>query len=296
MVKIFTFHVSLELLNTFHFYCVDSDILVVVECPLGLSVHCCNSVTQAFYLSTGPSEVPRREENPFSFKHFLSRDSANGHGGSLSTGAKPKVFTSQVTSPTVSHPPDVDFSRTSRSFSANPDLASALPDFVQDHLVVEQCFLRDAASSALSVDLDNLPDFAVNQDGSGSILGNSRSRVSNFNNFSRRRDRSQSSSMDGVPLDLPNVSTASPEVTLPASGVLPFDLPLVRDVGNSSAAGGNSSSASPVQPTVSKSLPDFLSDGPIRGGHLPPADVTAEASGVVQNHLSEDRVSILHVL
>lgn len=102
--------------------------------------------------------------------------------------------------------------------------------------------------------------------------------------------------MDGVPLDLPNVSTASPEVTLPASGVLPFDLPLVRDIGNSGTAGGNSPSVSPVQPTVSKSLPDFLSDGPIRGGHLPPADVTAEASGVVQNHLSEDRVSILHIL
>ncbi|KAK3911910.1 Endosome-associated-trafficking regulator 1 [Frankliniella fusca] len=235
----------------------------------------------------GPSEVPRREENPFSFKHFLSRESANGQSGSHSTGAKPKVFTS----PTSTHPPDIDYNRTSsnRSFTANPDLASALPDFVQDHLVVEQCFLRDNASSALSVDLDNLPDFTVNKDlSNGPSLG-ARPRHPNYNNYNRRRERSQNNSMEGVPLDLPSISSPPSALDLPSAGVLPFDLPLVRDGGASNVPGNNSSSSSPVQPSVSKSLPDFLSDGPIRGGHLPPADVTAEASTVAQNHSSDDR-------
>lgn len=231
----------------------------------------------------GLIEAPRREENPFSFKHFLSRETANGAGSSHNTGARPKVYTS----PTASHPPDLDFSRNSstRNFAANPDLASALPDFVQDHLVVEQCFLRDGASSTLSVDLDNLPDFAISKDTSSSISGNSRPRHSNHSSFGRRREHNQNNGIDGIPLDLPSASSPR-DVSAP--GVLPFDLPLVRDVNTASATGNSSPSGSPVQPTVSKSLPDFLSDGPIRGGHLPPADVTAGASGVSQNHTSDD--------
>lgn len=39
-----------------------------------------------------------------------------------------------------------------------PELASVLPDFVQDHLVVEQCYLADSGST---LDIDNLPDFAL---------------------------------------------------------------------------------------------------------------------------------------
>lgn len=240
---------------------------------------------------TGQSEVPRREENPFSFKHFLSRESSNGQSSGHSTGARPKVFTS----PTVSHPPESEYGRnsSSRNFSANPDLASALPDFVQDHLVVEQCFLRDGASSALSVDLDNLPDFAINKDAINDISGSTRPRQANYNNFGRRRERNHNAGMEGVPLDLPSISSPSSVLDMPPTGVLPFDLPLVRDGNTSNATGNNNISGSPVQPTVSKSLPDFLSDGPIRGGHLPPADVTAEASGVAQNHLPEDRVRCL---
>lgn len=235
----------------------------------------------------GSSEAPRREENPFSFKHFLSRENVNGQSGCHNTGAKPKVFTS----PTSSHAPDLEYGRNSsaRTFTANPDLASALPDFVQDHLVVEQCFLRDNASSALSVDLDNLPDFAVNKDISNGLSMGARPRHTNYNNFCRRRERSQNDSMEGVPLDLPSVSSPPSALDLPGSGVLPFDLPLVRDGNASNVSGSNTPSSSPIQPSVSKSLPDFLSDGPIRGGHLPPADVTAEASGVTQNHNSDDR-------
>ena len=237
--------------------------------------------------TAGQNEVPRREENPFSFKHFLSRESSNGQSAGHSTGARPKVFTS----PTISQPPEADYCRnsSSRSFAANPDLASALPDFVQDHLVVEQCFLRDGASPALTVDLDNLPDFAVNKDIANDIPGGSRPhQTRSYNNFNRRGERNHKVGMEGVPLDLPSVSNPSSSMDMP-SGVLPFDLPLVRDGNAPTGNGNNSISGSPVQPTVSKSLPDFLSDGPIRGGHLPPADVTAEASSVSQNHHPEDR-------
>lgn len=159
---------------------------------------------------------------------------------------------------------------------------------MQDHLVVEQCFLRDAASSAMSVDLDNLPDFAVTQDSASNVSG---SRQASYNNYGRRRERNQHNGMEGIPLDLPTVSSPQSVPDMAgAAGGLPFDLPLVRDANSSNATGSNSPSGSPGQPSVSKSLPDFLSDGPIRGGHLPPADVTAEASGVSQNHVPEERV------
>ncbi|XP_034239627.1 endosome-associated-trafficking regulator 1 [Thrips palmi] len=270
---------------------VDSDDNDNDECAnqpdLGLGSQPQTSKRTTNECQSGPSEAPRREENPFSFKHFLSRENANGQGAAHSTGAKPKVFTS----PTVPHPPDLEYNRSAptRNFATNPDLASALPDFVQDHLVVEQCFLRDAASSALSVDLDNLPDFAVTQDSASNTSGNSRSRQTSYNNYSRRRERNQHNGMEGIPLDLPSVSSPPSVVEMAgAAGGLPFDLPLVRDANGVNATGSSSPSGSPNQPSVSKSLPDFLSDGPIRGGHLPPADVTAEASGVSQNHVAED--------
>ncbi|KAF4530469.1 hypothetical protein B566_EDAN018371, partial [Ephemera danica] len=92
--------------------------------------------------SDGPiKNGSRREESgSFSFKHFLQ--------GSSSTGARPKVYDN----------PRYDTKDTyNRRHVNTPELASVLPDFVQDHLVVEQCYL--AADSTL--DIDNLPDFAL---------------------------------------------------------------------------------------------------------------------------------------
>ena len=68
------------------------------------------------------------ESNPFSFKKFLSGSSTSSAGG----GARPKTFNTQNSS----------------GSRITPDLATDLPDFVQDHF------------SEQAQDL-NLPDFAV---------------------------------------------------------------------------------------------------------------------------------------
>jgi hypothetical protein len=68
------------------------------------------------------------ESNPFSFKKFLSGSSTSSAGG----GARPKTFNTQNSS----------------GSRITPDLATDLPDFVQDHF------------NEHAQDL-NLPDFAV---------------------------------------------------------------------------------------------------------------------------------------
>jgi hypothetical protein len=88
--------------------------------------------------------MPRREDSgSLSFKHFLQ-------GPGSSSGARPKVYDNPRSSYDQSSPP---FRRPATGPPA--ELASALPDFVQDHLVMEQCYLQN------NIDLDNLPDFAA---------------------------------------------------------------------------------------------------------------------------------------
>lgn len=91
-------------------------------------------------------QQPRREENPFSFKHFLRND-ANYQ----QQGARPKVYCDGRPISSVS---DLDLHQIADSKQTRivPEFSAALPDFVQDHLVVEQCYLGK--------DPDNLPDFA----------------------------------------------------------------------------------------------------------------------------------------
>lgn len=137
------------------------------------------------------SDSLRREDNPFSFKHFLSRES---HGG-----ARPKVY------PTPTPPPSP-----SPRLIPGSEVASGLPDFVQDHLVIEQCYLSPQQPH-LSVDLDSISDFQF-------------------------PDHNYGSGQD-----------------------LPFDLTARSDLGQQQEVG------------TSKSLPDFLSDGPIRNERSHPA-------------------------
>jgi len=46
--------------------------------------------------------------------------------------------------------------------ASNPEMAAALPYFIQDHLV-EQGYLEDSGPSNIGVAIENLPDFAVNR-------------------------------------------------------------------------------------------------------------------------------------
>ncbi|KAJ8930669.1 hypothetical protein NQ314_016510 [Rhamnusium bicolor] len=112
--------------------------------------------------------------------------------------------------------------------------SSALPDFVQDHLVIEQCYLGNNPNN-YNLDINNLPDFTQSRD-----------TRSKFDDDLNGRDPVHNSNKP-IPLDLP----------IRPQGAFPLDLPI-----------GNPSSGSRNGPTVSevgnsKSLPDFLADSAV---------------------------------
>ncbi|XP_063828342.1 dentin sialophosphoprotein-like [Ostrinia nubilalis] len=258
-----------------------------------------SSPSEAQSSSSKSTGATRKEDNPFSFRHFLKRDlSLPGNSTYENTGARPKVYANTVQhSPTKidvhaesrrekSRPTDtqakektsdgsnhrisdntsssssvevpfsvVDNSESKHNFYTDnsdapfhpkPKVATepigmpSLPDFVQDHLIVEQAYLNP--NGPLSVDLDNLPDFTINTSfnaGSTSSLGrrnnssysNRNSSYSNRNSSYNNRNYdydvynmgAASTSNDsgpsrrGIPLDLP--------VGAEAAGPVPLDLP-----------------------------------------------------------------------
>ncbi|CAH0398904.1 unnamed protein product [Chilo suppressalis] len=232
--------------------------------------------------STGAT---RKEENPFSFRHFLKRDlSLPGNSTYENTGARPKVYANTVQhSPTKidvhadsrrekTHPTDTQTKETSNDVNSHrasdntsssssveipfsvvdnseskhnlytdnsnvpfyhrPNLASeplgmpSLPDFVQDHILVEQAYLN--SNGPISVDMDNLPDLYFNFN-AGSSSSQGRRNNSNYSGGNRSYDyeaymgaASTSNDNSGaagrnIPLDLP----AGAE----AAGPIPLDLP-----------------------------------------------------------------------
>lgn len=104
---------------------------------------------------TGQDALSRRDNNPFSFKAFLKNGTqqTNYHN----TGARPKVYSSSTSSP--GSVLDKDNVGSGVYSSRNP---TELPDFVQDHLVIEQCYLNHENNQPVLPDVDNLPDFALN--------------------------------------------------------------------------------------------------------------------------------------
>ncbi|KAH9636750.1 hypothetical protein HF086_005073 [Spodoptera exigua] len=231
--------------------------------------------------STGAT---RKDENPFSFRHFLKRDlSLPGNSTYENTGARPKVYANTVQhSPTKidvhadsrrdkprssdaqakektnegsshrisdntssSSSVEIPFSVVDNSdskpnfytdnndvpFYHRPNLASeplgmpSLPDFVQDHILVEQAYLN--FNGPISVDLDNLPDFTFNTSfnaGSSSSLGRRNNssyggRGYDYESYMGAASTSNEAGQagSGMPLDLP----AGAE----AAGPVPLDLP-----------------------------------------------------------------------
>lgn len=158
---------------------------------------------------------------------------------------------------------------------ATAEISAALPDFVQDHIVMEQWYhglgSPKGSNSPVSVDFDNLPDFTINP------LDDAMSRpriidgVDAFdmsNHHSRNRTPARNPS-PVVPLDLP-MNRVSREQAPPD---LPPDLTEGQRgaFGYGGCADINRDQSSDKFPT----LPDFLSDGPIHSsGRL--ADVTQD--------------------
>lgn len=259
-----------------------------------------------FFLSSPGSDLPRKKENPFSFKYFLKNDAHTSH---QRTGARPKVYPSTAATST-------DNFHSVNEPSVYPRNPVELPDFVQDHLVIEQCYLNHDASSQPIVEMENLPDFALNsvekrnkqwndqKKSQTETLGDlyldlrgglnrgergergeraeraergqreqavtnlARPRALNLPNLERHNgDPTSWSGPVGTifssNLSIPHFVTYNPNCDLTVSG-FPFDLQLPSAEGN--ANNGNEAIRSGSQTgeaEVTKSLPDFLSDGPI---------------------------------
>ncbi|XP_065162474.1 endosome-associated-trafficking regulator 1-like [Atheta coriaria] len=91
----------------------------------------------------------RKEDNPFSFRHFINTADRSYHN----QGARPKVFC-EGRPVSIPPPSDVEISDQHMSSRLVNEYPSALPDFVQDHLVIEQCYLNNH---------DNLPDCTMDR-------------------------------------------------------------------------------------------------------------------------------------
>lgn len=93
-----------------------------------------------------------------------------------------------------------------------PEFSSALPDFVQDHLVIEQCYLdkTNLSQDSFNLDMNNLPDFAPAR----TNVNYNRLNGESSRNVGRRTDINSSNL--AIPLDLP---------IRPSVG-FPLDLPM----------------------------------------------------------------------
>ncbi|XP_078052730.1 lethal (3) 04053 [Augochlora pura] len=232
-------------------------------------------------------EVSRREVNPFSFKHFLKNSQTNYCAG----GARPKIYTSPPPSPNkLEKDPTV--------YSRNP---TELPDFVQDHLVLEQCYLNHESTQQNTSDVDNLPDFALNS-------------VEQRQN--RRRNESEESEpiLYDYPFDLTRIAKTLPSsnqsppnascsahlnlpifdrssignTERPESSGFPLDLPILGAEPDSSPNIAARDCSVPSEGSVPKSLPDFLNDGPIHNKTTVSTD-----SGSISNNIDSTERRLL---
>ncbi|XP_063535782.1 serine/arginine repetitive matrix protein 1-like isoform X2 [Cydia strobilella] len=265
------------------------------------------SPAEAKSSSSKSTGATRKEENPFSFRHFLKRDlSLPGTSTYESTGARPKVYASTVQhSPTrpdtardpqakeksaeprasdntssnssveVSHNSVVDNSECDRDpYAAGTDPQPyragleplgmpSLPDFVQDHILVEQAYLN--SNGPISVDLDNLPDFTFNTNynaGGAGSLGRRGARSYGGRGYSEYAARG--------PLDLPPGAEGAPPPDVPLS------LDLTESVNPADRRNMSPRSTFPLDlPPNAESmrLPDFLPVHPGRTSPEPEPDM-----------------------
>ncbi|XP_063623689.1 uncharacterized protein LOC134795687 isoform X2 [Cydia splendana] len=260
------------------------------------------SPAEAKSSSSKSTGATRKEENPFSFRHFLKRDlSLPGTSTYESTGARPKVYASTVQhSPTrpdaardpqakeksaeprasdntssnssveVSHNSVVDNTECDRNpYAAGADPQPyragleplgmpSLPDFVQDHILVEQAYLN--SNGPISVDLDNLPDFTFNTNFNAGGAGS----------LGRRTPRGYGGRGYAAPLDLPPGAEGAPDEDVPLS------LDLTESVNPADRRNMSPRTTFPLDlPPNAESmrLPDFLPVHPGRTSPEPEPDL-----------------------
>ncbi|XP_058801765.1 uncharacterized protein LOC131670295 [Phymastichus coffea] len=213
---------------------------------------------------TNSKKPPKREEKLFSLKQFLKNDNQVNH---QYTGARPKVYEPTIRTPEPGENHDAE------KYPRNP---TELPDFVQDHLVIEQCYLGEIASSNLNnVEIDNLPDFALNSVEKRHIqyfndYWNKNPENSDLSlPFSGRSDNSfATNSSHRNSLELPKLVVDvidGESADVPESLGFPFGLPIPRGSETNSAADVTANHPLPQGiPNSTKLLPDFVSDASIR--------------------------------
>lgn len=250
--------------------------------------------------STGQDVSSRRDNNPFSFKAFLKNGTqqTNYHN----TGARPKVYSSTTSSP--GSVLDKDNVGGSVYSGRNP---TELPDFVQDHLVIEQCYLNHENSQPILPDVDNLPDFALNsmeqrqsrlrsetkKNDSDVLCDDLRSfdLTTRLHKGLSHRDQSASNAMHSNHLDLPifedRLNETAPILPRPEHREFPFDLPFP----NSNLSINTTTRddlPSGGEANIHKSLPDFLSDGPIHNRSTDPEPIVSMAESTERRLLIEN--------
>lgn len=221
----------------------------------------------------------RKEDTLVSFKHFLNSSSNTR----INVKPSPDIYDSVSRNNTLEAGPSGFTDRC----TGNSDISSALPDFVQDHLAMEQHYFNRNVFPDYGVSgVPNIPyNSSVNNDGQslnneisvGDSIQNSngqnmnrpcrssltRYMLANRNNINHSANGNCSStasvsSMCRNPLDLPTDSNSGQ--------ALPFDLTEgsnLNIVGSSSNDSNNSVAApSHSRSTISR-MPDFLADSHI---------------------------------
>ncbi|KAL7306564.1 hypothetical protein TKK_0001254 [Trichogramma kaykai] len=212
----------------------------------------------------------KREEGLFSLKQFLKNESQTNH---QYAGARPKVYEPQ------SWTPEPVSCHETGKYTRNP---TELPDFVQDHLVIEQCYLGNQNSPGVaSVEVDNLPDFALNSVGKRpNRYHNDQWKRSLDDSAERLFDLTENLNQNQVivphanSLDLPKLEVVDGEAAdVPESLGFPFDLQISRSSESNSHADVSVNNTLPEAISNStKLLPDFLSDTSVRNRGTPSSD------------------------
>lgn len=161
------------------------------------------------------------------------------------------------------------------------EFPATLPDFVQDHIVMEQWYHglggSPKSNSPVSVDFENLPDFTINNLddnlGRGSRVLDADTFDLNHSHSSRNRTPARNASPI-VPLDLP--TNRNNDLDYGRREQAPADLPPDITEGQRGAFGYGGADINRDQSTDKiQTLPDFLSDGPIHSSSRL-ADVTQD--------------------
>ncbi|XP_003700003.2 lethal (3) 04053 isoform X2 [Megachile rotundata] len=225
-------------------------------------------------------DTSRNDEDPFSLRHFLRTNYHNA-------GARPKIYS-------PANPNPFNLEKDSAVYPRNP---TELPDFVQDHLGIEQYYLNQEQKQQPISDVDNLPDFALNsvEQRQGRLRNESKKSESNalcdpsVGRGLPRRIKSKPN-INSAHLNLPGFARSSVDSTKhPESSGFPLDLPIPVSESHPGSTISPRDCPGTSEANIPKSLPDFLNDGPIHNR----TTLSTECGSIPNNIESTERRLLL---